>query len=79
LTDRLAPGCPILAGEVAYAVEFGAAVHLSDVVLRRLPLGNAGHPGKEALTRAADIMGDRMNWSPERHAEEIAAVERIYP
>jgi hypothetical protein len=33
LTDRLAPGCAILAGEVAYAVEFGAAVHLSDVVL----------------------------------------------
>ena len=79
LTDRLAPGCAILAGEVAYAVEFGAAVHLSDVVLRRLPLGNAGHPGQEALTRAADIMGERMNWSPERRAEEIAAVERIYP
>ena len=79
LTERLAPGCPILTGEVAYAVEFGATVHLSDVVMRRLPLGSAGHPGTAAITRAAEIMGERLNWSPERRAEEIAAVEKIYP
>jgi glycerol-3-phosphate dehydrogenase len=79
LIDRLAPGCPLLTGEVAYAVEFGATVHLSDVVMRRLPLGSAGHPGPEAIARAAEIMGERLNWSPERRAEEIAAVERLYP
>ena len=57
----------------------GAAVRLSDAVLRRTPLGSAGHPGRPALDRAADIMGSRLGWTAAMRAEEIAAVERRYP
>jgi glycerol-3-phosphate dehydrogenase len=79
LLDRLSTGTPVLCGEIAYAVDSAAAVHLSDAVLRRTPLGSAGHPGREALTRAADIMGQKLGWDAERRAEEIALVEDIYP
>ena len=48
-------------------------------VLRRTPLGSAGHPGRAALERAADVMGGMLGWTPERRSEEIAAVELRYP
>ena len=79
LVDRLAPDIPLLSGEVAYAIEHADAVHLSDVVLRRTSLGSAGHPGPAALERAATIMAERLGWSDERRAQEIALVEEIYP
>jgi glycerol-3-phosphate dehydrogenase len=78
LLERLTPGEPLLAGEVAYAVELAQAVRLSDTVLRRTPLGSAGHPGRDALDRAAGIMALRLGWSDARRAEEIAQVEKIY-
>jgi glycerol-3-phosphate dehydrogenase len=52
---------------------------LSDVVLRRTGLGSAGHPGRVALDRAADVMAAAAGWTPEQRAAEIAAVEAIYP
>ena len=79
LVDRVAATLPVISGEIAYAVEHQAAIHLSDVVLRRTPLGSAGHPGRAALTSAAEIMGGTLGWTPERAAEEIAGVEGIYP
>jgi glycerol-3-phosphate dehydrogenase len=79
LLDRVASTAPVLSGEIAYAVDRATAVHLSDAVLRRTPLGSAGHPGRDALQRAAAIMGQKLAWSAERRAEEIAALEEIYP
>jgi glycerol-3-phosphate dehydrogenase len=79
LLDRLDPQRPVLAAEVDYAVFNAQAVHLADVVLRRTPLGSAGHPGREALERAAGVMAARLGWTPERIADEIAQVERVYP
>jgi glycerol-3-phosphate dehydrogenase len=79
LVDRLAPETPVLAGEIAYAVDHAAARRLGDAVLRRTALGAAGHPGRVALDRAAAIMGDRLGWDVQRRADELAAVEGIYP
>lgn len=76
--DRLAPGQPILRGEVSYAVEQLGAMRLSDVVLRRTPLGSAGHPGRPALERAAAIMGGCLGWTAGRIEEEIGMVEDRY-
>ena len=69
----------VSAGEIAYAVDMASAVRLSDAVLRRTPLGSAGHPGVPALCRAADIMGGKLGWDAERRAAEIALVEAAYP
>jgi glycerol-3-phosphate dehydrogenase len=79
LTDRLDSSTPVLRGEVHYAVRHASAVRLTDVVLRRTPLGSTGRPGKEALTRAADTMAALLQWTPERTAQEIALVEKRYP
>ncbi len=77
--DRLDSSTSVLAGEITYAVEHSAAVRLSDVVLRRTSLGSAGHPGRRALLRAAEIMARPLGWTPDRQAEEAADVEKRYP
>jgi len=79
LTGLLPGEQPILEGEIAYAVEHGAAVRLADAVLRRTPLGSAGHPGRPALERAAQLMGERLGWTVDEQAAELAALERFYP
>jgi glycerol-3-phosphate dehydrogenase len=78
LLNRLDSTTPVLEGEVSYAVGQLSAVRLSDVVLRRTPLGSAGHPGRPALERAARLMGRLLGWSEARMAQEIAAVEARY-
>jgi glycerol-3-phosphate dehydrogenase len=74
----LAPGRPVIAGEVIYAARFGAAVRLEDVVFRRTPLGSAGDPGDGAITLAAEIMARECGWSSERQAEEVARVKQRF-
>lgn len=77
--DRLTDDAAVLRGEVAYAVDHAQARRLADAVLRRTPLGSAGHPGRPALERAADVMAGKLGWSADRRASEIAAVEAVYP
>jgi glycerol-3-phosphate dehydrogenase len=77
--DRLAPDTPVLCGEIDYAVTQYRAVRLSDVVLRRTPLGSAGDPGPQALERAAGIMAGALGWTDDRRLAEIAAVRERYP
>lgn len=79
LVDRLTPQSPVLAGEISYAVARASARRLGDAVLRRTPLGSAGHPGAPALERAAAVMADRLGWDPARVDQELAAVEGLYP
>jgi len=79
LLDRLSPDAPVLAGEVSYAVDRSAARCLGDAVLRRTPLGSAGHPGRGAIDRAAVVMAARLHWDDARREREIAAVEAMYP
>jgi glycerol-3-phosphate dehydrogenase len=74
--DRLAPASPVIAGEISYAATRADAVRLADAVLRRTPLGAAGHPGTEALTRAAAVMAKSTRWSDDQRAAEVMATER---
>jgi glycerol-3-phosphate dehydrogenase len=78
LTDRL-ESTPVLAAEIAYAVDHSHARHLSDAVLRRTALGSAGHPGRPALTRAAAVMGGKLGWLADRQVDEVRKVEAVYP
>jgi glycerol-3-phosphate dehydrogenase len=76
--DRLDPHSPVLADEIAYAAENADAVRLADAVLRRTALGGAGHPGNEALQRAAAIMAETCRWTEARREEELEATEAKY-
>src|SRR5262249_53827705 len=79
LQDRLSSDTAVLAGEIAYAVEHAAALHLSDALLRRTSLGLTRRPGHASLLPAAEIIGRKLGWNADRQAEEIRRVEAVYP
>lgn len=78
----LAAGLPgtgtAIGAEVAHAVRGEMACRLTDVVLRRLPIGAAGYPGKAAVEAAAHVAGAELGWDAERRRAEVAAVETAY-
>ena len=76
--QALGEACAVTRGEVRRAVREEMAVRLSDVVLRRTEAGSAGHPGRDALHAAADLMAAELDWPEDRIAEEIADVETTY-
>jgi glycerol-3-phosphate dehydrogenase len=69
---------PTLGAEIVYVIQHEMAHRLSDIVLRRTGLGNAGHPGNETIAAAARIAGEWLEWDAERTADEIEAVQRFY-
>jgi glycerol-3-phosphate dehydrogenase len=71
LGRQVSEGSPVVAAEVVFGVEQEMARQLSDVVLRRTQLAAAGHPGREALLRCAELMSARLTWSVQRSEVEI--------
>jgi glycerol-3-phosphate dehydrogenase len=78
LRQPLSATCPITGAEVTHAARHEMAVHLADALLRRTNAGAGGHPGADAVSRAADVMATECGWSTSRRTEEIAAVEAFY-
>lgn len=74
----LSGACAVTGGEVLHAVRHEMAVRLEDALLRRTSAGSGGHPGADAVTRAADLMSAELSWTPAQRAAEIAAVDRFY-
>jgi glycerol-3-phosphate dehydrogenase len=75
LAKPLAGGQPVIGAEVVEAVRREWAKKLSDVIFRRTGLGTIGHPGRECLTAAAELMRAELGWSEQRCATEIREVE----
>jgi glycerol-3-phosphate dehydrogenase len=75
---RLAHDSPVIGAELVLAARKEMAPTLADIVIRRTPLGALGHPGTDALTRAAAIVGPELGWSDDRRGQEIAAVDAFY-
>lgn len=78
LAACLSPACPITRAEIAHAARHEMAVHLADAVIRRTDAGSAGHPGRDAVRAAADVMAAELGWSRSRTEEEIDEVDRFY-
>jgi glycerol-3-phosphate dehydrogenase len=78
LREPLGQACDVRGAEVLYAARHESAITLSDALLRRTAAGAAGHPGRDAVERAATIMGDALGWDAPRRRSEVDAVERIY-
>jgi glycerol-3-phosphate dehydrogenase len=78
LRNPLVPESPVVAAEVAYAVRAEMAVRLSDIVIRRLGLGDAGHPGAPLVGAAASIAASELGWDAGRTRAEIDEVDRFY-
>jgi glycerol-3-phosphate dehydrogenase len=76
--QRVSAQSPVIAAQLIWAIRHEMAVTLSDVMIRRTPLGALGHPGSEAVGKAADIVGHELAWTPDRQRAEIEAVDRFY-
>jgi glycerol-3-phosphate dehydrogenase len=71
LARPLADGHPYLAAEVAYAVTHEGALHVDDVLVRRVRLFiESGACGAEAVGPVTAIMGGLLGWSRRRRAAE---------
>jgi glycerol-3-phosphate dehydrogenase len=71
LARPLADGHPYLAAEVAYAVTHEGALHVEDVLVRRVRLFiETGAHGAEAVGPVTDIMGDLLGWDAARRVAE---------
>ncbi|MCX6997912.1 MAG: glycerol-3-phosphate dehydrogenase/oxidase [Kiritimatiellaeota bacterium] len=75
---RLPGSDEVIAAEVLHAVRAEAALHLTDVALRRTDLGSQGHPGRAALAACADLMARELGWTVAQCAAELAAAEQRF-
>lgn len=68
----------VTGAEIVHAARHEMAVTLADAVIRRTEAGSAGHPGTDALQRAAALMAWVHGWDARQMEEELAAVEAFY-
>ena len=78
LSHPLGQDCEVIGAEILYAARQEMALKLSDAVIRRTEAGAAGHPGTDALERAATIMAAAHGWDAARTRSEIEDVEDFY-
>ena len=78
LAHPLGRTCPVSGAEIVHAVRRESAVRLSDVLVRRTEAGSAGHPGNDAVERAAAIVSRELGWDEWQRRNEIAEVESFY-
>jgi glycerol-3-phosphate dehydrogenase len=75
LRERLAPGCPVIAAQVVFAVREEQCVRLVDFLCRRTDLGFSLDQGRAAAPAAAALMAAELGWDETRRREEMAAYE----
>ncbi len=75
----LSPSCAVTGAEIRHAARQEAAVTLADALLRRTDAGTAGHPGRDAIAAAAQVMASELGWDVERTTAEMRRVDELYP
>jgi glycerol-3-phosphate dehydrogenase len=70
--------CGVLGAEILYAARTEMALKLGDALIRRTEAGAAGHPGTDAVERAAAIMARAHEWDEWRMRNEIGEVESFF-
>jgi glycerol-3-phosphate dehydrogenase len=71
LARPLTPGYPYLRAEVAYAVTHEGALHVEDVLARRVRLLiESPDAGASAASEVASIMGRLLGWGRRQRAQE---------
>jgi glycerol-3-phosphate dehydrogenase len=78
LARPLGQNCDVIGAEILYAAKQEMALKLADAVIRRTEAGAAGHPGADALERAATIMARAHGWDAARTKQEIDEVDDFY-
>lgn len=71
LREPLHPERPELSAQVVYAVQNEKAVHLEDVLIRRLEIGYSRERWGAASEKASRIMADLLGWNEEQRKREL--------
>jgi glycerol-3-phosphate dehydrogenase len=74
LSDRV----PVTGAEIVHAIREEAAVRLSDIVMRRSPLGSMEYPGDEVVRRVAIIASHELGWDAVRVQDELRLLRAFY-
>jgi glycerol-3-phosphate dehydrogenase len=72
LKEALHPARPEILAQVAYAAAHEKALHLSDVLLRRLEIGYTPYRWGEASEKASRILAEILHWDEARRLEELS-------
>ncbi len=75
LLASIHPTCAALGVEVVHAVREEMALELDDLVLRRLGLGDTGHPGLELVQRCANIAAPEWRRDATTMDRAVAALD----
>ena len=78
LREPLDSSGPSIGAEVIFAIRHEMAVRLSDIVIRRMGLGAARHPGGAVLQAAAFVAAPELGWDSPRLNADSAEVDRLY-
>jgi glycerol-3-phosphate dehydrogenase len=78
LARPIGHSCAVTGAEIVFAVRHEAAMKLTDALIRRTEAGSAGHPGSDAVARAADIMAEELRWDAVRREREVEEVAEFY-
>ena len=80
LCEHLHPARPEVLAQVAYAVQKEKALHLEDVMLRRLEIGYSKERWGEASEKASRIMSELLNWDENIRQKELERYrQKLYP
>lgn len=74
----LSATCPVTRAEITYAAREEMALTLADALVRRTEAGSAGHPGRNAVEAAADVLARVHGWDAARRVREVMAVDAYY-
>eukprot|EP01022_Parablepharisma_sp_SALTPOND_P026708 TRINITY_DN64682_c1_g1_i1.p1 TRINITY_DN64682_c1_g1~~TRINITY_DN64682_c1_g1_i1.p1 ORF type:complete len:710 (-),score=54.76 TRINITY_DN64682_c1_g1_i1:5774-7810(-) len=73
LNEKIHEEIPVLKVQVVYAIKKELAVHVKDVVFRRLGVGFTDKAlAQEVIPLVANVMATELNWSSKQKEEEIA-------
>ncbi len=61
--------------EIIHAIRNEMALNLEDLVLRRLDIGDGGHPGMEVLRQCAAVAAPEFGWSEEDVQRSVAQLD----
>jgi glycerol-3-phosphate dehydrogenase len=78
LAAPLGAGCDVTGAEILYAAREEMALTLADALIRRTEAGSAGHPGDDAINRAAEVMAAELGWDERQRRAEIDEVQAFY-
>jgi glycerol-3-phosphate dehydrogenase len=76
--SRIVPEHPAINAEIGHAVRHEMARTLVDVVVRRVRLGVAAHPGDTAARAVADVQARELGWNARRVSRELDALRAFY-